>query len=404
MTPVRPSCSVLLAVLLVALPTHADDKKKQSANRASPQNMQRQQSNSQPTLPDDGTKLSNAKAPSTGGAAGSVNTGKPMAPVGTQTIGGEQTGGAAAAGAALGTTTTSAQPKSGDTLVNPNAPNTQTGGAMPGDFSRDKKLQGAVDGGASAVTNQATTSSAPGQQSGAALIGGTQSNFDAMRGDPGSRTSQQGMMPNTTAGPPVFLPEVATGVKTDYSTIFPKQQTQTISSEVKMTSGDNAGTAQGTASGIVMDKTRSTTTGAIENAGAATRMTGATLPSAGTTSVPSQPKLIGLSATPSPDGGAGTPVPASVKNLGGKSPTLEQAKKERGRQTGMPIDDKQQIDRMKADQRAASATMADRRVNTTNPGDQGAISGTFSGAPKSGVNTTESKGGKSGCSADNPSC
>jgi len=411
----RTRCATSLACLLIAFPALADtDKKQQPAKRAVPQQM-RQQSAQNPTLPAEGTRINTPGSGPRTGASGSVNTGKPVPPVGTQTIGGQQTGGAAVAGATVGTTTTSPQPKSGNTLVNPNAPGNQTGGAMPGDFSRDKKLQSAVDGGAGAVTKQATTSG-PGQKSGTALIDGTQSNFESMRGDQGSRTSQQGMFPaagtqsapgSSTAsvpspgGAPMAIPYPVT-------TTAPATTPRESPPSKTTTSGDDAGTLKGMASSTNMgDAKYKTGTFDVKVDGAPiTRMTtSGTVPAGATT--PTQTKVAPL-LTPSPDDGAGTPVPVSVQNLGGKGPSLEQTKKERGRQTTMPSDDKQQVDRIKADQRAASATMAGRRTNSINPGDQTTPSGGFSGTPTRGAQGGPSENSKGGsrpqCPQDNPTC
>ncbi|MCE9641415.1 MAG: DUF4150 domain-containing protein [Betaproteobacteria bacterium] len=401
-------CAASIACLLVASPTLADnnDKKQQARQRPAPQQMRQQQA--QPTLPDNGTRINTpGGAPAGSGAAGSVNAGKPMAPVGAQAIGGQQTGGAATAGATVSTTTTSSQPKSGNTLVNPNAPGNQAGGAMPGDFSRDKKLQNAVDGGASAVTNQATTTSGPGQKSGTALIDGTQSNFESMRGDQGSRTSQQGMFPaagpSTATVPPAGGAPIA--IPYPVTTTAPATTPRETPPAKTTTSGDDAGTLKGMASSTNMGeaKYKMGNSGVKVEGAAITRMTTSGTQPAGTTT-PSQTTIL-TTGTPSPDGGAGTPVPASVQNLGGKGPSLEQTKKERGRQTGVPNDDKQQVDRMRADQRAAGATMAGRRTNAINPGDQTTPAGGFSGSPKSGVKQTENKGGgRPGCPPDNPAC
>jgi len=413
----RIRCAASVACLLLASPTPADnnDKKQQARQRPAPEQMRQQQA--QPTVPNNGTRLNTpGGAPAGGGAAGSVNTGKPMAPVGAQTIGGQQTGGAATAGTTVGMTSTSSQPKSGNTLVNPNAPGNQTGGAMPGDFSRDKKLQSAVDGGTGAVTNQATTTSGPGQKSGTALIDGTQSNFESMRGDQGSRTSQQGMFPaagtqnapgSSTAtvpspgGAPMAIPYPVT-------TTAPATTPRETPPSKTTTSGDDAGTLKGMASSTNMGEAQYSGggTGVKIESGAILRATGSSGTPAGTTA-PSKATVL-TTGTPSPDGDAGTPVPASVKSLGGTGPTLEQTKKERGRQTTVPNDDKQQVERMKADQRAASATTAGRRTNSINPGDQNMPSGEFTGTPARGVQggTPESSqgGGRPKCPQDNPTC
>lgn len=409
-------CAASLACLLIALPTLADnDKKQQSAKRASPQQM-RQQPAQNPTPPGDGTRMNTPGGVPTKGAAGSVNTSKPVAPLGSQTIGGQPTGGAATAGATVGTTSTSPQPKSGNTLVNPNAPGNQSGGAMPGDFSRDKKLQSAVDGGAGAVTNQATTTSAPGQKSGTALIDGTQSNFETMRGDQGSRTSQQGIFPaagaqnapgSSTAsvpspgGAPMAIPYPVT-------TTAPATTPRETPPSKTTTSGDDAGTLKGMASSTNMGDAKYKTGNfdvKVDGAPITRMTTSGTVPAGATTST--QTKVAPMS-TPSPDGGAGTPVPSSVQNLGGKGPSLEQTKKERSRQTGVPNDDKQQVERMKADQRAASATMQGRRANTINPGDQTTPTGGFTGTPTRGAQggppENSQGGGRPKCPQDNPTC
>jgi hypothetical protein len=407
MSAVRTGSLALFSGLLIAVSAQADDPKKARDMRASPQPIQRQQGSPQPTLQGAGPASDPSKNVPAGGQAGSVNMGKPMAPLGAQSIGGQATGGAAAAGATAGTASTSSQPASGSTLVNPNANNNPAGGAMPGDFSREKKLQGAVDGGASGVTTQATSKegSAPGRQGGAALIDGTQSNFDAMRGDPGSRSSQQGIFATTplgadlkpaapSGGPvPIPYPNVTSSPETKAQATAPKAK-----EGLPISTGDEAGTSKGVVSGTTMDKTPY---------------------SQGRTDVKMEGSAVeraikkGDTSTPSPDGGAGTPVPAAVTNLGGSGPTLDQTRTERGRQTALPNDDKQQVDRMKADQRAAGATMAERRGNLVNPGEQGAAGagvsigggqapaqpGAESGRPPA------SKGARpGGCPLDAPTC
>jgi hypothetical protein len=374
MSAFRTGYLALFSGLLIAVAAHADDPKKARDTRASPQPIQRQQGASQPTLQGAGPAPDQSRNAPTGGQAGSVNMGKPTAPLGAQSIGGQATGGAATAGATAGTTSTSSQPASGSTLVNPNANNNPAGGAMPGDFSREKKLQGAVDGGAGAVTTQATSKegSAPGRQGGAALLDGTKSDFDAMRGDQGSRSSQQGIFANPSSGgtgtgtspsggAPVPIPYPAT-------TSAPEAKTQPAAKAregLPVSTGDEAGTQKGVASGVVMDKAPST------SANSQVRVESA-LKGSTTGNAPASTPHVILLQTPAPDGGAGTPVPAAVTNLGGSGPTLDQTRTERGRQTALPNDDKQQVDRMKADQRAAGATMAERRGNLVNPGEQGA--------------------------------
>ena len=406
MAALRSSCVFLVAGLLIALPAQSAEKQKQSATRAGPQPVQRQQASPPPTLPAEGTSLGNPKGPSTGGPAGSMNMGKPMAPVGTQSVGGHATGGSAAAGAALGTPATNAKPTGGDTLVNPNAKNNPAGGAMPGDFSREKKLEAVVDGGAKGMMDKAGTkeATAPGQKSGAALIDGNKSNFEAMRGDPGSRTSQQGMVTNTQIAPAPTTPP-AGGAPTPYPApagaapaepkiihVAPKQPSGS-------SSGDEPGTLKGTASGTNMGKAGPTTDNFTTLQG----------------TVPNAAALSGVkkggAATPTPDGATGTPVPAAVSNLGGKGPTLEQTKKERGRQTTLPNEDKQQVDRMKADQRAAGATMAERRTNLINPGEQGTTAGVPAGGPppakpgaQQGRPGSSTGGAPPKCPPDNPTC
>ena len=400
MNAYRIRCAASIACLLIALPALADNdnKKQQPAKRAAPQQM-KQQPAQQPTLPGDGTHVNTPGGVPTGGAAGSVNTGKPMAPVGAQTVGGQQTGGAAAAGANLGATTTSSQPTSGSTLVNPNAPKTSTGGAMPGDFSRDKKLQGVVDGGAGAVKSEATAAenAAPGQSSGTDIFnkaGALPTPGGGMNAPSKTSTMSDEPAPSQASKPlgPQTEKEANHQTAVDASTKKREESLQGIHRDSKgniITSSPSAGTGSGD--------------GGTTLGGAWAKITRPITSDEKYKTQPSYP--AGVRGTPNPDAGAGTPVPASVQNLGGKGPTLEETKKARGRQTGVPNDDKQQVDRMKADQRAASATMADRRVNTTNPGDQTTPGGGFTGSPKSGVQKSENKGGgRPGCPPDNPTC
>jgi hypothetical protein len=415
MSAVRTGSLALFSGLLIAVSAHADDPKKARDTRAAPQPIQRQQGAPQPTLQGAGPALDQSKNAPTGGPAGSVNMGKPMAPLGAQSIGGQATGGAATAGASVGTTSTSSQPASGSTLVNPNANNNPAGGAMPGDFSREKKLQGAVDGGASGVTTQATSKegSAPGRQGGAALIDGTQSNFGAMRGDPGSRSSQQGIFATTPLGDDLKpAPQSGAPVPIPYPNVAnsPEPKAQATAPKAKeglpVSTGDEAGTQKGVASGVVMDKAQ------YKSGTSQVRVEGALKGAAAGNAPASNPNVI-LQGTPSPDGGAGTPVPAAVTNLGGSGPTLDQTRTERGRQTMLPNDDKQQVDRMKADQRAAGATMAERRGNLVNPGEQGAAGAgvTVGGGQAPAQPGAESgrppaaKGSRpGGCPLDAPTC
>lgn len=403
MTAMRLSCTVLLAGLLVALPAHADEKKQQT--RASPQPVQKQQPPSTPTLPGDGPRLDQAKSPPSGGSAGSLNTGKPMAPAGTQAIGGQATGGSAAAGANLGTTSTHAQPTSGSTLVNPNANNNPAGGAMPGDFSREKKLQGVVDGGAGAVKEQAAAKEggAPGQQSGANLV------------------DQAGALPGADSGRNVVSKQGQQGDNKDSDKIYDKGGNYLGTRGELTKSGKEQNSGGFTPKELQDMKAEQNSGGYTAKEWAAMKAEQDKWSRGGIDTVQEAERMKaqqekelaaqngGTKKTPNPESTTGNGP--GMKNMVGtdkqpaKSPAQLDA--ERKRQAALPNDDKQQVERMKADQRAAGATMAGRRVNTTNPGDQGAVSGGFTGTPKRAVQGGQpenSKGGRTNCPPDSPTC
>ena len=368
MTAIRARFAAVICVFLFTTPALADDKK--PVQRAQ-QPQSAPKSSSSPSLPAEGTNLNRPKGAPAGGSSDSLNLGKSANPTAAPTIGGQAIGGSTAAGANPGATATTAQPASGGTLVDPNANNNPTGGALPKDFSRGAKLQEAVDGGAGALKGDAAKkeASAPGQKSGNAAIEGSKSNFDALRGDQGTRSSQQGYAPTLKPTPTPIV------------------------------QGDDVGATKGVVSGTVGGATRATT-------GSLTPITGAEAIVKGVT-----PKAEAPSPTPIP-----YPVitdktrPAEVDPGGKPSKTLEEAKAERSRQTGLPGDDRQQVNRMRADERAASATMAERRGNLINPGEQAPVGGgvaTGSKPSNPGAASGRPAGSavpRKGCPPDNPTC
>ena len=394
MTAIRASCASAICVLLVAMPTLAEEKKQ--TKQMQPQAVQRQQSSS-PSLPAEGQNFNRPKGAPAGGSSDSLNMGKPANAAGTPTVGGQAIGGSAAAGASLGTAATSAQPASGGTLVNPNANHNPTGGAMPKDFSRGAKLQEAVDGGAGAMKGEAAKKegNAPGRQSGAAAIDGANANFDALRGDQGTRSSQQGMFPSSTGAPPaggvapIPYPVTTTPPPTRESNVVKVAPKDVAAKPVGGRNGDEAGVSKGVVSGataapdVVIMKDRN-----LEKSGAA---------------------VGGIPAATVPRT-SGATRPSTETDAGKPSKTLEQAKAERARQTGLPADDRQQVNRMRADERAASATMAERRGNLTNPGEQAPVGGAVATGSKPsspGASSGRPAGSavpRKGCPPDNPAC
>lgn len=393
MTAIRARFAAVICVFLFTTPALADDRK--PVQRAQqPQSVQK--SSSSPSLPAEGTNLNRPKGAPAGGSSDSLNLGKSANPTAAPTIGGQAIGGSTAAGANPGTTATTAQPASGDTLVNPNAVNSPTGGAMPKDFSRGAKLQEAVDGGAGALKGDAAKkeASAPGQKSGAAAIEGSNSNFDALRGEQGTRSSQQGMITNTqpaatsppAAGGSAPIPYPVTNPPPASESNIVKVAPKDVAAKpLPGAKGDDAGVSKGVASSVVGGQTKSTTTDF-------TIITGSSPASAIT-------KGAGSKTRPSEDGAGGKP-----------SKTLEEAKAERSRQTGLSGDDRQQVNRMRADERAASATMAERRGNLTNPGEQAPVGGgvaTGSKPSNPGAASGRPAGSavpRKGCPPDNPAC
>ena len=394
--------AVLLACLLAAFPALADNVKNKSSARAAPQSI-KQQAAPPPTLSGDGPHIDKPKGASTGGAAGSVNTNKPITPTGTQSVGGQATGGSAAAGAALGTATTSSQPASGSTLVNPNAAKDAAGGATPDDFSRGKKLQGVVDGGAGALKDQANSkkANAPGQQSGTDLV------------------NKAGALPSADAGKNATSRRGQQGEEKDSDIIKDKN------GNVLGTRGELEKIGKEQNSGGYSAKEF----GGHEGGAECRRFHGKTIegPEGGPGQV--EPRWRRVSAgSGAHEGPAGKGIGRADRRdqykaesgfryrrrarqegrrqrPGEKTPAQVEA--ERRRQRTLPNDDKQQVERMQADQRAAGATMAGRRTNAINPGEQSAPAGGNTGQPKRGAQSGQpenAKGGRPGCPADNPTC
>lgn len=394
--------AVLLACLLAAFPALADNVKNKSSARAAPQSI-KQQAAPPPTLSGDGPHIDKPKGASTGGAAGSVNTNKPITPTGTQSVGGQATGGSAAAGAALGTATTSSQPASGSTLVNPNAAKDAAGGATPDDFSRGKKLQGVVDGGAGALKDQANSknANAPGQQSGTDLVNkaGALPSADAGK-NATSRRGQQGEEKDSD----IIKDKNGNvlGTRGELEKIGKEQNSGGYSAKelADMKAEQNAGGfTEKQLKDLKADQDK-WNRGGVESAQEAERMKA------------QQEKELaaqtgGTNTRPNPDSDTGDGRGRKVVGSDPAKKTPAQVEAERRRQRTLPNDDKQQVERMQADQRAAGATMAGRRTNAINPGEQSAPAGGNTGQPKRGAQSGQpenAKGGRPGCPADNPTC
>lgn len=386
MAAIRLSCATLFAGLLVVSPAPAEEVKKPTDTQAKPQAIKKQQSTSTPTLPANVRRADQPTGAPSGGAAGSINTGKPVAPVGAQTIGGQATGGSATTPA---TTTTSSQPTSGSTLVNPNAKTDQTGGALPGDFSREKKLQGVVDGGAGAVKSDAASKegSAPGRTSGA----------DAIK--------EAGALPGPGAGKNTVSKTGMTSDKTDDTPEVTKAKNEGAAELLRREGGTPTGNWQKDIREVeYAQKVGTDGYAATKNLNETERA-----------NYWNAQKIIqgtGTKGRPAPDSDTGDGHgPKNMVGTDKPKPTPAELEAERKRQVTLSNDDKQQVERMKADERAAAATMGARRANAINPGEQAAPVVTGSGQPppqrgvESGQPQNPSKsGGKPTCPADNPSC
>lgn len=415
---IRGSLFVFVFPLAIVMPAHAaDTAAKPAVSAPALKNVQA----TQPLkLPDQGTKLPGSTKPIGVGAPSSLNFADKATPLGPPVVGGKTVGGAKSVPGVGGSST----PTSGNTLVNPLKDNSGGPTASIDQFTREAKLKPLTSAGQD-VLDQAGAKTAPGRQSGDSLLGATTPDFAAGRGRDVSKQGQQSMTATGVMdaarssdgspldakapqqGEPVPLP-----ASTD--TQAKAHPVHNSTGSPPLSQGNEAGTQQGTVkSGNLGNVTEAFT---VLIGGAPTTRIGGIPASKDTTAeskavVPSQVKVLILSSRPAPDG------PGAAENdIGGigknNKPTVGQAVAAKKRQAGMPVEGRQEIERMKGNERAAADTMAKKRANAINPGSEATTVGAVH--PTGGAKPTGSspEGGPSGttggrpggCPADSPSC
>ena len=347
-----------------------------------------------PGLPDKGAKLPGPANPTAGaGAPTSLNFSDKLNPLATPVIGGKEVGGSRA-GPATGQAAT---PTSGNTLVNPLAD--KQGGTTTSldQFSNESRL-GKITGGSQELVDQAGAKSAPGQQSGDALITGTIPDFAAGRGKGGSKQGQQ-----SDSGDAAPIPYPAAPVETKVDGPAARQLVTTMKSgpgEIKGSSGDDAGKTGGTASSDAGGKSF------VFNHVTDVKVEGNAVKSTSTVTRSAAGK-----SRPAPDGTDASDRPVGGLLEGNSGPSIDETVAAKKRQTGLTVEGKREIQRMKGNERAAADTLAKRRSNAINPGDSPTVSGSppaggarpTGNAPEGGPQGAKS-GAPHGCPPDSPAC
>jgi hypothetical protein len=422
---IRGSLFVLAFPLAIVMPAGAADPVA-SKPISNPAVMKALPATSTAKLPEPGTKLPGSTKPIGGiGAPGSLNMSDKATPLGPPVVGGKTVGGPKSLPGAGGSTT----PTSGNTLVNPLQ--NKGGGATASidQFTKEAKLKPLTSAGQD-VLNQAGAKAAPGRQSGDSLLGATNPDFAAGRGKDVSKQDQQSMsaggmsdaargsayLPGQSgaqsggAAPVAYPANAAADTQDKADAVKPSSPKEATASA----QGDEAGAARGTASNTFKASNDLTAkfTVLVGNEAKVTDIGPTTGGTPGKAVAPSAARVVILSGRPAPEG------PGAAENdIGGakvkdNKPTVNQAVAAKKRQAGMPVEGKQEIERMKGNQRAAADTMARKRANAINPGSEASTVGAVhsTGGAKPTGNSPEggpsgTAGGRpGGCPADSPSC
>lgn len=423
---IRGSLFVLVFSLAIVMPATAADPVA-SRPAGNPTVMKALPGTSAATLPAQGTKLPGSTKSISGiGAPGSLNMSDKATPLGPQVVGGQAVGGAKSiprAGSA-------ATPTSGNTLVNPLQDKGGAATTSIDQFTREAKLKPLTSAGQD-VLDRAGAKTAPGRQSGDSLLGATNPDFAAGRGKDVSKQDQQSMsasgmsdaargsayVPGQSgaqsggAAPVAYPANAAADTQDKADAVKPgSPKDATASSQ-----GDGAGTARGTVSSNLKGGSNEAIpkfTVRVDNEPKVTDIGPTTGGTPGKAVAPSAARVVILSGRPAPEGPGAAENDIGGAKVKGNKPTVNQAVAAKKRQAGMPVEGKQEIERMKGNERAAADTMAKKRANAINPGSEattvGAVHSTggakpTGSSPEGGPSGTTG-GRPGGCPADSPSC